>query len=86
VVWELGSDVEGVYVDAVCHHGEKRDFDFRTLEDVVLAAGVELLPVGRPAALESLSLAEPEPGVCEAAWDVVGGLNVKASSAVPKTD
>ena len=55
VVWELSSDQGHVYVDAICHQGEPRHFDFNRLPAVELGMGIELLSPAESAAEQSPS-------------------------------
>ncbi len=43
VRWEIGKDKDSVFVDAVCHHGSSKGFNFGTMGVVELVAGLELI-------------------------------------------
>jgi hypothetical protein len=43
VAWVPGSDQDCAFVDAVCYHGAKREFDFRSPPQMELGGGIELL-------------------------------------------
>ena len=82
ISWQAGTANNQAFVDAVCYNGEKRPFDFQQLPEVVLATGIEILPVGESASEPSPRLNGPSSKTIEATWDVAGGLRV-ASSVKP---
>jgi len=47
VRWECGQEGNCVFVDAVCHHGDRRGFNLKSLGPVRIAAGLELLEPGQ---------------------------------------
>jgi hypothetical protein len=69
--------IDRVFVDAVCYQGPSRSFEFKVLPEVVLAAGIEILP---PEALpsEAPRLTVPTTPTVEAIWNAAQGLAVAA--------
>ena len=43
VTWQLGQEDDTVYLEGICYSGPSRAFDFRSMEDVAVTAGLELL-------------------------------------------
>lgn len=70
VVWETGRDADAAFVDAVCYRGPRKSFDFRKPPQTLLAAGVELLRTGEPAAERGPTWLNGQPG--RAAWPALG--------------
>lgn len=69
VVWQGGRAEGRVFVDGICHQGPKKDFNFRQLDDVLLAAGAELLaseeaPAGTPV------VSDGNPDIVEVTWQL----------------
>ncbi len=73
--WQSGRSGDSVFVDGVCYAGPPRDFDFATLPEVVLAAGIELIADDEAPAAARPLLFEDE-GRVEATWEVAEGLAV----------
>lgn len=64
--WELGHSEGAVFVEGVCYHGEEQKFDLSRLEQVVIAAGLELLEVNvAPSEVPQL---EREAGKLRCCW------------------
>jgi hypothetical protein len=84
IAWQSAEGKDVVHADAVCYHGPKRDFDFRRLPDVVLAAGLEIITAAEPPSDSSPRLRQPNPRLAEALWDVGGGLRIDAPVAAAK--
>lgn len=78
IVWESSVDDSAVCLDAVCYRGPNRDFDFKRLPEMVLAAGLEILSADEQPSKSSPRLTQPTPRVAEAAWELAGGLRVSA--------
>jgi hypothetical protein len=79
--WELGGEDGRSFVDCICYQGNQQDFNFRELADVVVAAGVELLSEGLPAAGTFPIVDAGEPGTVRTAWDLETEVEVTASFA-----
>ncbi|NLX99670.1 MAG: hypothetical protein GXY83_26540 [Rhodopirellula sp.] len=77
VVWQAGEDLDRVFVDAVCYQGPSRSFDFKVLPEVVLAAGIEILPA-EALPSEAPRLTVPTTPTVEAIWNAAQGLAVAA--------
>ena len=76
--WTIGRDQGEVFVDAVCYHGKPRPFDFRQLDDVAVAAGIELLSGAEPVANVSPGLETITSGNVRVRWDLEPPLRVVA--------
>lgn len=81
VRWESGRAAGKATVDGVCYHGAERVFDFRSLTDVAVGAGVELLAVDQPIARSTPTLESAGPATVHVSWDLDPGLLVTASFA-----
>lgn len=81
VIWELGSEKDHVYLDAVCYQGESRRFDFDSRLDVMLGMGIEFLGTDESISEESPSTAEQgEHGVtCHWNFGPENALSVESS-------
>lgn len=69
VVWEGGRTEGCVFVDGICYQGPEKDFNFRELDDVLLAAGAELLATDEAPAAPPVVL-EGGPGTVEVTWEL----------------
>ena len=78
VVWQISHSENRVFLDGICYHGIKRNFDFRKLGAVAIAVGVEILRVGQSPAKYWPQLTASRPGLVEAVWDVGEKLHVHA--------
>ncbi len=70
VVWQLGRDQETVFLEGICHHGERKAFDFGKPVDVDLVAGLEILGIDEPIATTPPKLVKPSSGRVEPVWEV----------------
>jgi len=77
IPWEPGQsekdDGRHIFVDGICYHGHRREFQFAELEKIVIALGIELLhaeegPSGEPVRVEESS------GTLAASWNAGDGL------------
>jgi hypothetical protein len=78
VVWQISHSENRVFLDGICYHGTKRSFDLRTLGEVTIAVGVEILRTDEPPAKHWPQLTAVRPGLVEATWDVGEKLHVHA--------
>ena len=79
VVWEIGSDGDAVFVDGICYHGEKQEFDFGSGLEIVAAAGIELLLDDETATNELLKITSENPTEVEAVWRLSNGESLVES-------
>ncbi len=75
--WETGKDKNCVFIDAICHHGSRKGFNFGTMGTVELVSGLELLKEGQ---LPSgrLKVSKVKKDIYDATWD---GLKLTVPSA-----
>lgn len=79
--WESGREEEKVVVDGICHHGDQRAFKFRTLTDVAVGAGVELLPLDQAIASSAPTMTTTEPATVRVSWHLHPDLTVASTFA-----
>lgn len=84
VAWTPGTERDRVLLDAVCYHGPKKSFDFRTLPEVVLAAGLEIQSLDETTSVPP-QVSQPKPEMVDAVWDAAGGLQVEVQTGPPPT-
>jgi hypothetical protein len=77
--WEAGQEDGTVFIDGICYQGERQAFDFRQLADVVVVAGVELLPIEQRISDTMPVVEASEPGSVRAVWSLESDLTVGAS-------
>jgi hypothetical protein len=65
----------------VCYQGEKKHFDFRSLDDVVLAAGVELLTTDDQPAERSPEPITSQPGLVEVEWHAASDAHLDVAAS-----
>jgi hypothetical protein len=70
VRWVCQTNGTRAVVDGICHAGPPRDFNFKTLDDVILVTGLELLADGQQE-VSGPSLVETGSKPNEAAWKIV---------------
>jgi hypothetical protein len=78
VRWEPGRDAACVFLDGICYHGARQEFDLTALRSVKLAAGLELLSVAESLAASAPIVQEEAPGTLAATWAVGTGLRLSA--------
>lgn len=78
VAWRLGRDEGRVYLDGVCYHGPRREFDPAALGGVAIVAGLELLRTDEEPAATPPTSREPGDGTLWATRDAVGDARVVA--------
>ena len=76
VVWVLGSEEDRVYLDAVCHHGDARAFNFNQPLECTLAAGIELLRSDQPPIESPPVVTFHAPSRYEASWEIAHGTRI----------
>jgi hypothetical protein len=76
--WTIGRDQGEAFVDGICYQGEPQQFDFRQLDDVAVAAGMELLSREQHVAAAAPRFETSHPGSVHALWDVASPLSVVA--------
>jgi hypothetical protein len=79
IEWKTGEEDGLAYVEAVCHTGAKKNFDFQDLAAVEVAAGVELLSAQAEPTHTPLEVTSEESEVT-ATWN---GLEVTTPAHVP---
>jgi len=83
VTWQSGTEQAGdetvAWVDAVCYRGQAREFNFRALGPIRLAAAAELLTADQKPTDETLNVAPADKDAVRATW---GRLTVTAPMTV----
>ncbi|MCX7045988.1 MAG: hypothetical protein NTX50_10955 [Candidatus Sumerlaeota bacterium] len=69
-----------VFLDAVCYQGPERSFDFRSLGETYLAAGLELIGRDAPPSAESPRLTHPAPERVAVDWTGAAPLSVEIAA------
>lgn len=83
VQWRLGGEGDRVFLDAICHSGERRAFDFDEPLEVVLAAAMELLRADEPVSKSLPSVTTSSSGSVTATWPIDGRPPLRVSSDRP---
>jgi hypothetical protein len=69
VAWICRTNSTGAVVEGICYQGTPRDFHFKTLDDVTLITGLELLTEDQQS-LPGPSIVENESSVLKAVWEI----------------
>lgn len=80
--WTSGEESERVFVDGVAYQGPKREFEFRSPPEVVLAAGIEIVS-GDQKPSPSPTIRYADGPAVEVVWDVAGGLKAVTPATKP---
>ncbi len=77
--WQMAQHEGFAAIEGICYHGPEKEFDFRSFSEVVVAAGLEVLPVDEsPCPNRPEVVADFEKHTVRASWDVGQRLEVTA--------
>ncbi|HBC87726.1 MAG TPA: hypothetical protein DCZ94_12275 [Lentisphaeria bacterium] len=78
IKWEIGKEKDIVFVDAVCHHGKRKGFNFGTMGAVQLVSGLELIGKDQEPVKGKINIKRVKKDIYSAEW---AGLKLVVPSA-----